>query len=636
MRKTFALKICAAVVLALMIFCVYKPGMSGALYYDDYTNLNQLSDVASSEDAREFVFGGHAGPLGRPLALATFLIHAGDWPENASDALLFNVLIHIGNALLLLLLGYQLLRLATKTEKNSAFYIAFCASLLWALLPIQVSTSLIAVQRMTGLSAFFGLVGLNLFTAAYFITPSRPILLVVGQLLALAIFTSLSMFCKESGALIPIFALLVDGVLLKGRRENSRVMLFRRGVLVLLLLALLFYLSPLFRNWFSYSGYRGFSVIERIQTQWVVLWQYMQLSWFPLPSAYSPFHDDIRIIHDSRLIFLAAGAWLATLLTSVLSYSKTRWPLFALLWFLIGHLLESTSISLELFFEHRNYLALYGFCLALSYAAFATTKAYRKLAISILAVYILIIGAACYATTTLWGQPKRAAIIWAVSNEQSSRSALHLASLPISEDPEVQQQWHYEILPFLDQTIDACSKCIDVQIQALLYSCNLHTDYDVQSRFESILINAVEGDSSIPVVDGLFPLSQLADQEKCGNITPQDVTTLIDTLIQNPSFNSQLYITRLYYLQAEQAYKRDDIEGANGSLLKAESKGANALPVLQFQVHLALAKSDYTSALAAIERRRRWVGRSSNITSDILNQLVFEIKSIQKGNESIE
>ena len=274
MRSSILLKTCSTLLLVLAVFCLYKPGVGGALYYDDYANLDPLNEIVSFNDARDFVLGGEAGPLGRPIALATFLIHAGSWPENTSEVLLYNIVIHVCNALLLLLLGYQLLRLATKLEKGNAFYTSLFASLLWATLPIQVSTSLIAVQRMTGLSAFFGLIGLNLFTAAYFTRKGRPELIVIGQLLILAIFTVLSMLSKESGALIPIFALLIDCVLVKSRTEAIKSALFRRGVLIMLLLALLFYLSPLFRDWFSFSNYRGFSVFERIRTELVILWQY--------------------------------------------------------------------------------------------------------------------------------------------------------------------------------------------------------------------------------------------------------------------------------------------------------------------------------------------------------------------------
>ena len=53
----------------VLVVLGYLPGISGALYYDDYSNLDGLSSVADLKSASQFVFGGHAGPLGRPVAV---------------------------------------------------------------------------------------------------------------------------------------------------------------------------------------------------------------------------------------------------------------------------------------------------------------------------------------------------------------------------------------------------------------------------------------------------------------------------------------------------------------------------------------------------------------------------------------
>ncbi|MEJ2296991.1 MAG: hypothetical protein P8X94_00505, partial [Woeseiaceae bacterium] len=65
----------AAVVAAAIV--AYWPGLSGPWLFDDFgsiANLADLGGVRNWETFKAFVFGGTAGPTGRPLSLLTFLI----------------------------------------------------------------------------------------------------------------------------------------------------------------------------------------------------------------------------------------------------------------------------------------------------------------------------------------------------------------------------------------------------------------------------------------------------------------------------------------------------------------------------------------------------------------------------------
>src|SRR3546814_2498510 len=89
--------------------------------------------------------------------MASFLANAQDWPADPRPFKATNLLIHLLNTLLVFVLARQLLGLA-KCDKP-LIAATLCAAL-WALHPMQVSTVLYVVQRMTELAALFSLLGL--------------------------------------------------------------------------------------------------------------------------------------------------------------------------------------------------------------------------------------------------------------------------------------------------------------------------------------------------------------------------------------------------------------------------------------------------------------------------------------------
>ena len=86
--------------LLLLAIVVYLPGLSGPFLFDDFGTLAELGQrggIRDWETFRAFVFGGHAGPTGRPLALLTFLLDATNWPADAWPFKRTNVVIHLIN-----------------------------------------------------------------------------------------------------------------------------------------------------------------------------------------------------------------------------------------------------------------------------------------------------------------------------------------------------------------------------------------------------------------------------------------------------------------------------------------------------------------------------------------------------------
>src|SRR5690554_5591001 len=231
---------CAALVL---LWWVYAPALTGAQFYDDFGNLEGLNHVTTPEAQKQFVFGGKSGPLGRPVALATFLPHASGWPANGPEILAVNVGIHVANVALVGVLGYLCLGLAGFGGPARRSWIAFGAAFLWGAMPLLASTSLIIIQRMTSLAAFFSLLGLIGFVAAYRLQAARPLLGFVLQFGALGAGTLLAMYNKENGALTPLFALVIHTLLAPKTLTDRRLAFLQTLLLWSALIAILAYLS---------------------------------------------------------------------------------------------------------------------------------------------------------------------------------------------------------------------------------------------------------------------------------------------------------------------------------------------------------------------------------------------------------
>src|SRR5690606_15119252 len=131
-------RLLAAFILGLTIltaWSAYAPALGGTFLLDDASNLSGLRLVENRLSALVFIVSGDAGPVGRPLALASFVPQAGSWGETAEPFLRVNILIHLANGLLVAWLLY-LLCLARHLREDQAFFVAIAASAIWLFMPL--------------------------------------------------------------------------------------------------------------------------------------------------------------------------------------------------------------------------------------------------------------------------------------------------------------------------------------------------------------------------------------------------------------------------------------------------------------------------------------------------------------------
>lgn len=421
--------LCYIFILVFAYFA-YSPGVSGGFLFDDYPNLQHLGDlggVVDWETFRVYVLTGFAGPTGRPLSLVTFLLDDNTWPSQAPWFKQTNLLIHVLCGLLLCWATLLLLRNLKSVSERQAQYIAVLACALWLLHPYMVSTTLYVVQRMAQLATLFCLAGIVLYLYGRLQLAIRPRRAYVLMSLGLAAGTLLATFSKENGALLPLLVLVIEFCLPKEGRPAwpwRALFLWLPSLAMIALLAR--YINFSDNPWPN----RNFNQIERLLTEARIVCEYLLHLFVPRIEGNGLYQDGYVI---SRGLFEPAStffaiAFLAALLAAAFAIRK-RAPLISLgvLFFFASHLMESTVVGLELYFEHRNHLASLFLFLPLAYYCVIYGARFKLLLV--LAVVVLgILASMTWLRASLWSDNDKLELYWVQSATNSPRAINALAA----------------------------------------------------------------------------------------------------------------------------------------------------------------------------------------------------------------
>lgn len=388
----------------LITTAVYWPGLSGSWLFDDYPNIVDNAGVQPHEvSVSSLVRAAMSSPASefkRPLASLSFAANFLASGLNPWSWKLFNLVVHLVNGVLVFLLA-RLLLLASSPESSDpatvggrdrrADVVAALIAAGWMLLPINLTAVLFVVQREESMANLFVLLGL----AGYVAGRMRMLLVDAGPAwrslwfcaASLALCTTIGVLVKETAAMLPLYAFLVEWILFRfGRRpmaglatptpgtgapatSHQRDMRIAGLFALVLALPLLVGLTWLLPNVLAPSSWatRDFTLGTRLLSEARIVCDYIAWTLTPTPDALSFYHDQFQI--SSGLL----SPW--TTLTSLLGIAalvgvvlrlRRRQPLVALgiALYLGCHVLTGTIIPLELVYEHRNYFASFGVLLA--------------------------------------------------------------------------------------------------------------------------------------------------------------------------------------------------------------------------------------------------------------------------------
>jgi hypothetical protein len=513
----------------------YLPGLHGYFNFDDFANLNALGAEGRIHNWPSFfryLTSGHADPTGRPITTLSFLINGNDWPASAYGFKRTNLLLHLLNGALLFWLLLKLGRL--RCDEFRAAMAALVGTALWLLHPLLVSTTLYVVQREAMLPATFMLTAMLVWLAGRQRFASNP--LTGGTLMfgALWIGTLLATLSKANGALLPLLVLVLEVTLLRGHRPEGgagrRFATARGWIIGIPLAVLVLGLAA------SVPGaIRGALAVcpwtfgERLLTEPRMLVDYLWLLWAPRSISTGLFNDQI---HASISLFhpwttLPSIAAVLGLIGLGLYLRKRHAPWsMAILFFFAGHLLESSFIPLELYFEHRNYLpAMFMFWpLALWLTKDGAYYAGRCVLMAVLVVAVTLLA---HSRAALWGDSFRQALIWARINPDSPRAQTNAAIFELTQgqlDPGI-ARLEASVRKFPDQ----------VQVTTMLATAPCRHGRLPSSTQEAVLRSLRTDPRGMRLVFDWFEKS--VAQAKMGSCAGFDLAFLrksVDATAQNP------------------------------------------------------------------------------------------------------
>lgn len=567
-------KTLSAVLLPLIIlaaFFIYFPGIHGIFLLDDAPNLRGLEEIHSPLSWQKIYHyvvtsGEAASPTLRPVSMLSFVLQYASWPAYPAHFKLANIAIHLVSGVFVYLIACRIALHLGQRQIDARLMAAWSAAF-WLLHPINVSTVLYVIQRMAMLAAVFSFASVWLYLLGR--ETLRNSNARSGWLLVLAsviVTGGLALLSKENGALVPSLLLVLECTILSGFPIAGRA--WRAWKIVFLWIPTIFIIIYLISQGFiPDSPQRNFSVVERFLTQFRVLIDYLIKIFLPHPKAFGLYFDDYQksnglfqpLTTFFSLIFIAASV------VASISFRK-RFPVvaFAILWFCAGHAIESTTIQLELYFEHRNYLPLAGIAIALPYLI--TRKAshswYGK-SILIGGVGVMaVLTALTYMEVQLWANPMRQAILWGHEKPDSLRARAVMAAMyaVAGESRKAYDEYMLASEHFKDSpgplTDAIFLRCSDSKLPLI-----------DSSIVKEKLANA--SFSFAPINNFVLTLEAI-EAGKCAAIEPKYLAESINALLQNrhyinPKLRSHLYfyLARIYAMEKKLAAAIGYAEMAN-------------------------------------------------------------------------
>lgn len=424
---------------ALALLCFWQ-GLGGPMILDDAENLDNLHRFLDGAlSGQGVIFGNRSGVLGRPVAMASFLFDTYVAGFDVWQFKFTNLFLHIVCGCLIMGLYSRLMR-EDKIFQPYIKWLPVFLGFIWMVLPIQTSTVLYIVQRMTQLSTLFVIAALLVYIDARKNLDTDKKHRGAAQLfLIVPALTALAVFSKENGFLLPLLALVIEvSYFSKSFKKSWGILsIFFMLSLVIPLLVVLVYVGVHFDAFLGGYAGRSFTLTERLLTETRIVWDYVGSIFLPYGPRMGLFHDNFPLstsFFSPWTTALATSCWLLVLAIAISLRKQSPSIIAGLLLFLAGHAMESSVVPLELYFEHRNYLPTIGILLAMAgFAALLFSKVRNptpvfKFAISTsLVVIALVYAAATFSRSIVWSSAETLYTQAVDSNPTSPRLRSDLA-----------------------------------------------------------------------------------------------------------------------------------------------------------------------------------------------------------------
>lgn len=434
--------------LTIIIVCsiIYGNTLNASWHLDDFPNivnnplihisdlsLNSLLNASNLFQNQNIKYSGTSY---RPVAFLTFAVN---WFADDGRVIgyhITNIAIHVFCAICLYLLLISLLNSPVLIDhfKDEKYDIALLSAILWAVHPIQTQAVTYIVQRMAELATLFYLLAMICYVQARMAREKRPRSVFYSGCVCCLL---LAVGSKENAVFLPIALGLIEIIFFQNLSipsnrkkvlKMSIVAVF--GTVVLgLLFAFIIKLNPL-TFFHRILENRSYTLAERLLTEPRIVTGYIFQIFYPVLNKFSIEHSVaissslLQPITTLPSLFMVIGL----IAFSVFRIQKNPILSFAILFYFLNQLMESSILPLELVFEHRNYLPTLFIFFPVSAGIVHVTNNYRKtnrnvmfiLCCSLSAFYIVMLGTTTYLRNGVWISEKT---LWEDALAKASDSA---------------------------------------------------------------------------------------------------------------------------------------------------------------------------------------------------------------------
>jgi hypothetical protein len=591
----------------LVTVVAYWPGLQGTLLLDDVPNLEPLLTWLHGDNSWQWaLLGNHSGPLGRPLSMLSFMANFATTGDNIFALKLTNLLLHLTCGVLLFVLLRRLLRHDARLAAQ-ADLAALAIAAVWLLHPLQVSTVVYVVQRMAQLSALFVLLALLAYLHGRELLEAGRIRAGIAWLwLACPALTVLAMLSKEIGALVPLFCLVLEAVYFSGpsRRPLAVKLFFVLSIAIPGLTVALWIAHDPQHLLAGYAG-RNFTLGERLLTQPRVLFSYLQSILVPGGRNLGVYTDD----------YIASRGWLTpwTTLPAVLFWvalmgaamaTWRRLPAFTagVFLYLAGHVLESTIWPLELYFEHRNYLPMFGILLALAGLIeplvawlVAHSPRLRGLLAAALAALLLLLALATNARAWVWAHETLLTQQSLIAHPHSLRARMDTATQLLEAGRAGQA------IPIMDAMVAGNDRYEQMMggVYRIALDCFVRHDADPAHLQPLRALAPIQ--PFLSTSQALHTLAVVVNDQRCGHLTDADLGYFVQYYAQvladtNPAYRDW----RLHYQAADLFARAGVLDQAEREARIAATLPGSDVATGELWVRILIAEQQYAKAKGAV------------------------------------
>jgi protein O-mannosyl-transferase len=598
---------------------VYYPGLSGPFLLDDHANIfaGRQPEGISLESLAYAATNNNSGLLGRPISAASLAISRHLYGENPAGFKAENLLLHLLAGLLIAIL-FTKIEKASSTQPNGPFkHLALVTTGFWLLHPVQVSTVLYVVQRMSILSTIFVVLSLLSYFKMRDARNTFPYALWTTCYFISALLATLS---KETGVLVVGLALLIDSTLStngSGFTSPAKQKIFRTLCCYIPIAAFVGIFATRFTLFMSGYHERDFTLSERLFTQTHAMTFYLKEYFFPQLSELSLYHDDFQIarkLADANWIFILGV--IAALVFARKIRRHAPLVTLGLLWFLWAHILESTVLPLEMVFEHRNYLPYMGLALITHQIGTVLFAYFPRINGKIFAATaIMVLATLTNLRAHEWSSPEN----WlssVIANHPDSQRATTAVAHYFQQRGNQQQAKIY-----LQKSARIKPDDPGVWLHLMSLYCQA-PDADTQEWYAYAKL-ARQTISTYQLSNYAFlmldALGNHASRNECRIFEGSEGLEILDAATQNPKVQAiPRHIALVLWTKGKLLYKKGDIDGALSEAEKAYQRNSDNIQPL-------ISRGLWMTETGRIEEARRELRRLKTLTVNTLRNEAHDI-----------